>query len=66
MTQAVRESTTTAIVGGGVAGLTTALLPRSRGVGCVILERRSRSYAEERKRAGLVEYRAVEMFTGLG
>jgi p-hydroxybenzoate 3-monooxygenase len=68
MTQAVRESTTVAIVGGGVSGLTTALLLRSRGVDCAVLERRARSYVEERQRAGLVEYRAVRMFEerGLG
>jgi len=68
MTQPARESTTVAIVGGGVSGLTTALLLRSRGVDCVVLERRSRVYVEERQRAGLVEYRAVRMFEewGLG
>ena len=68
MTQSLRESTSVAIVGGGVSGLTAALLLRSRGVACVVLERRSRSYVEERQRAGLVEYRAVRMFEerGLG
>jgi p-hydroxybenzoate 3-monooxygenase len=64
----VRESTTVAIVGGGVSGLTTALLLRSCGIDSIVLERRSRSYVEERQRAGLVEYRAVRMFEewGLG
>jgi p-hydroxybenzoate 3-monooxygenase len=65
---ALRESTTVAIVGGGVSGLTTALLLRSCGIDSIVLERRSRSYIEERQRAGLVEYRAVRMFEqwGLG
>jgi len=68
VTSTVRESTTVAIVGGGVSGLTTALLLRSHGVDCVVLERRARSYVEERQRAGLVEFRAVRMFEeqGLG
>src|ERR1700760_1891058 len=65
---AVRESTTVVIVGGGVSGLTTALLLRSCGIDSIILERRPRSYVEERQRAGLVEHRAVRMFDqwGLG
>jgi p-hydroxybenzoate 3-monooxygenase len=68
MTQALRESTTVAIVGGGVSGLATAMLLRSRGIDSIVLERRSRSYVEDRQRAGLVEYRAVRMFEqwGLG
>ena len=68
MTQTVRESTTVAIVGGGVSGLTTAILLRSCGIDSIVLERRTRSYVEERQRAGLVEYRAVRMFErwGLG
>jgi len=67
-TQATREETTVAIVGGGVAGLTTAMLLRRSGIDCVVLERQSRAYVEQRQRAGLVEYRAVRMFTerGLG
>jgi len=64
----LRESTTVAIVGGGVSGLTVAMLLRRSGVGCVVLERQSRAYVEERQRAGLVEYRGVRMFErwGLG
>ncbi|HTU74116.1 MAG TPA: 4-hydroxybenzoate 3-monooxygenase [Trebonia sp.] len=67
-TQATREETTVAIVGGGVAGLTTAMMLRRAGVSCVVLERQSRAYVEQRQRAGLVEYRGVRMFTewGLG
>lgn len=63
-----RETTTVAIIGGGVSGLATATLLRSCGISSIILERRSRSYVEERQRAGLVEYRAVRMFDqwGLG
>jgi len=65
-TQATREETTVVIVGGGVAGLTTAMLLRRSGVGCVVLERQSRAYVEQRQRAGLVEYRGVRMFTEWG
>src|ERR1700744_3883811 len=67
-TQATREETTVAIVGGGVAGLTAAMLLRQSGIDCVVLERQSRAYVEQRQRAGLVEYRGVRMFTerGLG
>jgi p-hydroxybenzoate 3-monooxygenase len=68
MTQAVRETRTVAIVGGGAAGLTTAIMLHASGVDCVVLERRSRQYVEQRQRAGAVEYRGVRMFEqwGLG
>jgi p-hydroxybenzoate 3-monooxygenase len=64
----LREQSTVVIVGGGVAGLTAAMLLRRSGVDCVVLERQSRSYVEQRQRAGLVEFRGVRMFTewGLG
>jgi p-hydroxybenzoate 3-monooxygenase len=62
------ERTSVAIIGGGVSGLAAAALLRSCGISSIVLERRSRSYVEERQRAGLVEYRAVRMFEqwGLG
>jgi hypothetical protein len=56
MTQPLRESTTVAIAGGGVSGLTAAALLRSRGVDSIVRERRTRSHVEERQRAGLVEH----------
>src|SRR5215475_9211261 len=60
------EATTVAIVGGGVAGLTAALLLRKSGIDCVVLERQSRARVEQRQRAGLVEFRGVRMFTEWG
>lgn len=60
------ESTTVAIIGAGVAGLTTAALLRRSGISCVILERQSRSYVEQRQRAGVVEYRGTRMFRDQG
>lgn len=66
MTRALHEATTVVIVGGGVSGLTAALLLRRCGVDCVILERQSRSYVEQRQRAGVVEYRGVRMFKEWG
>ena len=65
-TQATREETTVAIVGGGVAGLTAAMLLRRSGIQCVVVERQSRAYVEQRQRAGVVEYRGVRMFTEWG
>lgn len=63
---AQRESTTVAIVGGGVSGLTTAMLLRQSGIDSVVLERQTRDYVERRQRAGLVEYRGVRMFREWG
>src|SRR5258707_10094113 len=64
----LRGRTTGGFVGGGVAGLTTAMMLRRGGVDCVVLERQPRAYVEQRQRAGLVEFRGVRMFTewGLG
>jgi p-hydroxybenzoate 3-monooxygenase len=66
MALAAGESTTVVIVGGGVAGLTAAMLLSRSGVGCVVLERQSRAYVEARQRAGLVEYRGICMFKEWG
>jgi len=68
MTPPLRESTTVAIVGGGVSGLTAAALLRSCGICSIVLERQTRAHVERRQRAGLVEHRAVRMFEqwGLG
>jgi p-hydroxybenzoate 3-monooxygenase len=66
MARVPRETTTVAIVGAGVSGLTAAMLLRRSGVGCVVLERQSRGYVEQRQRAGVVEYRGVRMFQQWG
>ncbi len=59
--RALREATTVAVVGGGVAGLTAAMLLRRSGIACIVLERQSRDYVEQRQRAGVGEYRGVRM-----
>jgi p-hydroxybenzoate 3-monooxygenase len=54
------------IVGGGPAGLTLALLLRQAGIGCVVLEARSREYVEKRVRAGLLEQNTVDLLHRVG
>ena len=58
--------TTVGIVGAGPAGLTLALLLRAREIDSVVLERRDRSYVEERVRAGLLEQNTVDLMRELG
>jgi p-hydroxybenzoate 3-monooxygenase len=60
------EETTVAIVGAGPSGLTLANLLRAEGIGCVVVERRSRAYVEQRQRAGVLEHRAARMFEEWG
>jgi p-hydroxybenzoate 3-monooxygenase len=60
------ETTTVAIIGAGVAGLTLATFLQKSGIACVVLERRDRSYIETRQRAGVVEARGVQLFEQWG
>lgn len=48
-----------AVVGAGPAGLTVANLLRRAGIDCVLLERESRAFIEQRPRAGFIEEWAV-------
>ena len=56
------------IIGAGPAGLLLSHLLHLAGVESVVVEARSRDYAENRIRAGVLEHHAVEMLrqTGLG
>ncbi|MFI6906179.1 4-hydroxybenzoate 3-monooxygenase [Nonomuraea sp. NPDC050394] len=60
------ENTTVVIVGSGVAGLALGNFLLRSGIDCVILERRSREYVEQRQRAGAIDSSAVRMFREWG
>ncbi|MEV7627894.1 4-hydroxybenzoate 3-monooxygenase [Actinoplanes sp. NPDC089786] len=60
------DQTTVVIVGAGVAGLTLGNFLRRNGVGCVIVEKNSREYVEQRQRAGTVDARGVRMYRAWG
>jgi p-hydroxybenzoate 3-monooxygenase len=66
MPDVLAESATVVIVGAGVAGMTAAAMLRHSGIDCVVLERQSRDYVEQRQRAGVLEYRAARMFGDWG
>ncbi|RSM37127.1 4-hydroxybenzoate 3-monooxygenase [Amycolatopsis balhimycina DSM 5908] len=55
----VSTRTAVAVLGAGPAGLTVANLLRRAGIGCVLLERESRAFIEQRPRAGFIEEWAV-------
>ncbi|MEU6389496.1 4-hydroxybenzoate 3-monooxygenase [Streptomyces sp. NPDC046939] len=63
-----RENTPVVIVGAGVAGLTLANILQRNGVDCVVLEKRSRAYVEQRQRAGALDSFGVRIIRkwGLG
>ena len=63
-----REDTTVVIVGAGVAGLALGNFLLRNGIGCIILEKHSREYVEQRQRAGTIDSFGVRMFRewGLG
>lgn len=58
--------TQVAIVGGGPAGLMLSHLLHREGIESVVLERRSRSYVEQRVRAGVLEQGTVDLLTQAG
>ncbi|QDQ15931.1 4-hydroxybenzoate 3-monooxygenase [Streptomyces spectabilis] len=60
------ENTTVVIVGSGVAGLALGNFLLRSGIDCVVLERQSREYVEQRQRAGVIDPRAARMFRGRG
>jgi p-hydroxybenzoate 3-monooxygenase len=66
MADVVRETTTVAIIGAGPAGVTLANLLRSADIPCVVVERQSRSYVEQRQRAGVLEHHAARIFEEWG
>lgn len=61
-----RSRTQVAIVGAGPAGLLLAHLLRRAGIESVVLENRSRAYAEARIRAGILEQGSVDVLRAAG
>lgn len=58
--------TTVGIIGGGPAGLLLARLLHRTGIGCVVLESRTRAYVERRQRAGMLEQGTVDALRACG
>src|SRR5664279_929409 len=54
------------IVGAGPAGLMLSHLLHLHGINSIVLEAKSRSYCEERVRAGVLESTSVEMLRNAG
>jgi p-hydroxybenzoate 3-monooxygenase len=54
------------IVGAGPAGLVLSHLLYLRGIESIVVENRSRSYVEERVRAGVLEQGTVDLLTQMG
>src|SRR3989440_78464 len=54
------------IIGAGPAGLFLAHLLYREGIDCVVLEARSRTYVEDRVRAGVLEQGTVDLMAELG
>ncbi|HKF46415.1 MAG TPA: 4-hydroxybenzoate 3-monooxygenase [Terracidiphilus sp.] len=60
------SETQVGIVGAGPAGLMLSHLLHQRGIDSVVLEARSRSYCEQRVRAGVLEHTSVQMLREAG
>jgi p-hydroxybenzoate 3-monooxygenase len=58
--------TQVAIVGGGPAGLMLGRLLELRGIESVVIERRDRSYVEQRVRAGVLEQATMDLMDEVG
>jgi len=58
--------TQVAIIGAGPAGLVLGRLLESEGIDAVLVESRSREYAEGRVRAGVLEHATAELLDALG
>ncbi|MFD6492479.1 4-hydroxybenzoate 3-monooxygenase [Streptomyces sp. NPDC059944] len=58
--------TSVGIIGGGPAGLLLARLLHRTGIGCVVLESRTRDYVEGRQRAGMLEQGTVDALHACG
>ncbi|MFI8346870.1 4-hydroxybenzoate 3-monooxygenase [Streptomyces sp. NPDC085596] len=61
-----RDHTAVVIVGAGVAGLALGNFLLRNGVGCVVLEKHSRAYVEQRQRAGTIDGFGVRMLREWG
>jgi p-hydroxybenzoate 3-monooxygenase len=58
--------TQVAIIGAGPAGLVLSHLLDRAGIGCVVLENRSRDHVQRRVRAGVLEQGTVELLSDIG
>ncbi|MFI9389588.1 4-hydroxybenzoate 3-monooxygenase [Streptomyces bauhiniae] len=61
-----RDRTAVVIVGAGVAGLALGNFLLRNGVDCVVLEKHSRAYVEQRQRAGTIDGFGVRMLREWG
>lgn len=60
------KDTTVVIVGGGVAGLALGNFLLHKGVECIVLEKHSREYVEQRQRAGALDAGGVRVLNEWG
>ncbi|GAA5200254.1 4-hydroxybenzoate 3-monooxygenase [Rugosimonospora acidiphila] len=60
------EQTTVVVIGAGPTGLTLANLLQRSDIPCVLLERRSRDFVENRHRAGIVDARVRQLYEDWG
>lgn len=60
------QNTVVAIIGAGVAGLALGNFLLRNSIACVVLEKHSRDYVEQRQRAGSLDGRGVRMFREWG